>query len=93
MIQSTIPRRILQPANAIVLLGVGDHGIAEQSLVVGDSIRGKQLFQVGLTPEQTLGVLIELAKALAVAHQHGVVHRDLKPDNIVRNESEAKSPL
>ncbi len=51
--------------------------------LVLEYIRGKQLFQVGLTPEQTLDVLIELAKALAVAHRHGVVHRDLKPDNIM----------
>ena len=31
-------------------------------------------------------ILIEVGKALAHAHQHGVVHRDVKPGNIMVNE-------
>ncbi len=51
--------------------------------LVLEYIKGKQLFQVGLDANETLDALIELARALAVAHEHGVVHRDLKPDNIM----------
>ena len=35
-----------------------------------------------LTPDEVIYVLSEVAKALGWAHQHGVVHRDMKPANV-----------
>ena len=43
-----------------------------------------------LPSEQALRVAIEMCDALEKAHRHGVVHRDLKPGNIMLTKSGAK---
>jgi eukaryotic-like serine/threonine-protein kinase len=43
-----------------------------------------------LPAEQLLRISVEMADALAVAHRHGVTHRDLKPGNIMLTKSGAK---
>src|SRR6186713_813002 len=51
-------------------------------LVEGASLRAR-LTRGGLTISETVGILREVARALAYAHDHGVVHRDIKPDNVL----------
>jgi TolB-like protein/Tfp pilus assembly protein PilF len=49
----------------------------------GQSLR-ERLDQTGPLPlADALGVLRDIARALAYAHEHGVVHRDVKPDNVM----------
>src|SRR4051812_38673819 len=53
------------------------------SFVDGESL-GVRLSREGAWPvDQTVRVLRDVADALAYAHTHGVVHRDIKPDNIL----------
>jgi serine/threonine protein kinase len=43
-----------------------------------------------LSPEQVLQCAIQITDALDTAHRHGVIHRDLKPGNIMLTKSGAK---
>jgi serine/threonine-protein kinase len=58
----------------------GTYYIAMQ-LLEGRSL--KQLIDQGLTPEQSVGLIRQVLEAAGFAHRHGVVHRDLKPQNVI----------
>jgi eukaryotic-like serine/threonine-protein kinase len=52
-------------------------------LVRGETLR-EELGRGPIAGERLLPTLIDLAGGLAAAHDAGIVHRDFKPDNIVR---------
>jgi beta-lactam-binding protein with PASTA domain/predicted Ser/Thr protein kinase len=58
----------------------GTYYIAMQ-LLEGRSL--KELIDQGLTPEQSVGLIRQVLEAAGFAHRHGVVHRDLKPQNVI----------
>jgi serine/threonine-protein kinase len=62
----------------------GDDGmpILVMDLLRGESLAGKLERERVLSPKDTLAIVRPVLAALSVAHQVGVVHRDLKPDNI-----------
>src|SRR5262249_12750148 len=39
--------------------------------------------RAGVTPQDAVRLLFEIAGALEAIHAHGIVHRDLKPENIM----------
>ena len=43
----------------------------------------KQLIDAGLTPEQSVYLVRQVLEGARFAHRHGVVHRDLKPQNVI----------
>jgi tetratricopeptide (TPR) repeat protein len=75
----------LQQANIVPVLTAGDtDGLPFYTMpfVDGESLRAR-LAHGPLAIGETVGVLKDVAKALSYAHQRGVVHRDIKPDNVL----------
>ncbi len=58
---------------------------ADPPAIVMEFVEGFPLdrFAAQLNFEQKARLLREVARGLSVAHQHGLVHRDLKPDNVL----------
>jgi len=75
----------LQQANIVPLLTAGeaeDIRYYTMPFVEGESLRAR-LARGPLSEAETISVLRDVARALLYAHERGVVHRDIKPDNVL----------
>jgi serine/threonine protein kinase len=82
----------LQHPHICVLHDVGNEGPIDylvMEFLQGESL-AERLRKGPLAPEQVLTIAIEIADALEKAHRAGVVHRDLKPGNVMLTKSGAK---
>lgn len=54
-----------------------------QELLQGQDVRALLEQRGMVTPREALDIVLPLLSALQFAHEQGVVHRDIKPDNVV----------
>jgi Tol biopolymer transport system component len=83
----------LNHPNILVVYDVGTHegtSYVVSELLEGQTLR-QRLAEAAIPTRKAIEYAIQIARGLAAAHEKGVVHRDLKPDNIfVLNDGRVK---
>ena len=82
----------LQHPHIVPLLTAGASGdllYYVMPFISGESLRVKLAREGELPVAEAVRILREVVDALAYAHRNGVVHRDIKPDNILLSEGHA----
>jgi serine/threonine-protein kinase len=82
----------LQHPHIVAVLAAGEaNGIVYFTMpyIEGESLRAWLLRESRLSIDDAVRVLHDVADALAYAHERGLVHRDIKPDNVLASRRHA----
>ena len=82
----------LQHPHIVPILSAGEmNGVPYYTMpfIEGESLRSRLLRRGEFSIPEVQRILHDVIDALAYAHEHGVVHRDIKPDNILMSRQHA----
>ena len=89
-----VEARAMAKLNHTNIVGVYDFGITEGGhlYLVMEWIEGRSLHDLihkgGLSLRKATNLAMQLCEALTFAHEHQIIHRDIKPGNIMVNDSD-----
>ena len=78
----------LQHPHIVPLLSAGDTaGVLYYTMpfIEGESLKHALASGTRFSPREVIGILLDIVDALAYAHARGVIHRDVKPANVLRS--------
>ena len=78
----------LQHPHIVPLLSAGDTaGVLYYTMpfIEGESLKHALAHGTRFSPREVIGILLDIVDALAYAHARGVIHRDVKPANVLRS--------
>lgn len=90
--------KILSQIDSPHVVKIFDYGMAKNKnvpFIIMEYVKGNNLVELikskSLTLDQKLSIISQIATALETVHEHGILHRDVKPSNVlVTKELETK---
>ena len=86
----------LNHPHVVGVIDAGEEGDSEYptpyivfEYVEGETLKARIRRSGGLAVSESIAYAIEIARGLGVAHDHGIVHRDVKPQNVLVDEDGA----